>query len=481
MNREIYQEPLVSRYTSREMQEIFSEKNRIETWRRCWIALAEAQCELGLDDIVKPEMVEELKRYATDIDFDVAAAKEKEIRHDVMAHVYAYGLKCPTAEPIIHLGATSQFVGCNSDLLLQKEALQLVKKALLNVIVNLARFSRNNKHIATLGYSHYQPAQPTTVGKRHTLYIQDLLMDLDYIESLEKQIKARGAKGTVGTQATFLELFKGDHDKVRKLDELVSLKLGFSDVFAVTGQTYTRKLDMKIGETLAGVGSSAHKFAVDLRLLSNLKVQEEPFAKKQVGSSAMAYKRNPMRSERMTGLSRKLMGLTADFAATYANQWFERTLDDSAIRRMDIPQAFLLTDAVLRLYLNISSDMVVFPKQIQRHLQQELPFMATEKILMSSVEKGESRQEMHEVVKIHSVAAGKVVKEEGKANDLLERLANDGAIPFSLKELTELVGDGSEFIGRADVQTEEFLVEVVEPRLSAYKELLGGMDSSLSV
>ena len=481
MNREIYQEPLVSRYTSREMQEIFSEKNRIETWRRCWIALAEAQCELGLDDIVKPEMVEELKRYATDIDFDVAAAKEKEIRHDVMAHVYAYGLKCPTAEPIIHLGATSQFVGCNSDLLLQKEALQLVKKALLNVIVNLARFSRNNKHIATLGYTHYQPAQPTTVGKRHTLYIQDLLMDLDYIENLEKQIKARGAKGTVGTQATFLELFKGDHDKVRKLDELVSLKLGFSDVFAVTGQTYTRKLDMKIGETLAGVGSSAHKFAVDLRLLSNLKVQEEPFAKKQVGSSAMAYKRNPMRSERMTGLSRKLMGLTADFAATYANQWFERTLDDSAIRRMDIPQAFLLTDAVLRLYLNISSNMVVFPKQIQRHLQQELPFMATEKILMSSVEKGESRQEMHEVVKIHSVAAGKVVKEEGKANDLLERLANDGAIPFSLKELTELVGDGSEFIGRADVQTEEFLVEVVEPRLSAYKELLGGMDSSLSV
>ena len=281
MDRTIYQEPLVSRYTSREMQEIFSEKNRITTWRRCWIALAEAQNELGLDDIVKPEMVAELKKYASDIDFEVAAAKEKEIRHDVMAHVFAYGQKCPSAEPIIHLGATSQFVGCNTDLLLHKQALQFIKKSLLNVIANLVVFARKHKDLATLGYTHYQPAQPTTVGKRNTLYIQDLLMDLDYIESLEPQIKARGAKGTVGTQATFLELFKGDHDKVRKLDELVALKIGFSDVFSVTGQTYTRKLDMKIGETLAGIGASAHKFAVDLRLLSNLKVQEEPFAKNQ--------------------------------------------------------------------------------------------------------------------------------------------------------------------------------------------------------
>ena len=393
MNREIYQEPLVSRYTSREMQEIFSEKNKIETWRKCWIALAEAQYELGLNDIISSEMIVEMKNNLNNIDFELAAQKEKEIRHDVMAHVFTFGKQCPKAEPIIHLGATSQFVGCNTDLMNQKKALALVKKGVVNVIANLAKFCRRYKGTATLGYTHYQPAQPTTGVKRHTLYIQDFLMDLDYIESLEKQIKARGAKGTVGTQATFLELFKGNHDKVRKLDQLVAAKLGFSDVFAVTGQTYTRKLDMKTGETMAGIGASAHKFAVDLRLLSNLKVQEEPFAKKQVGSSAMAYKRNPMRSERMTGLARKLMGLTSDFSATYANQWFERTLDDSAIRRMDIPQAYLLTDAILKLYMNITNDMVVFPKQIERHLDQELPFMATEKILMACVEKGKSRQE----------------------------------------------------------------------------------------
>jgi len=481
MNREIYQEPLVSRYTSREMQELFSERNKFETWRRCWLALAEAQHELGLADIVTRPMLDELRAHLTDIDYEVAAKKEKEIRHDVMAHVYAYGLKCPTAEPIIHLGATSQFVGCNTDLLIQKKALGLVKKGLVNVIANLARFAVEHRSLATLGYTHYQAAQPTTVGKRNTLYIQDLLMDLDYVENLELQIKARGAKGTVGTQATFIELFKGDHEKVRKLDELVSQKIGFSTVFAVTGQTYTRKLDMKTAETLAGIGASAHKFAVDLRLLSNLKVQEEPFAKDQVGSSAMAYKRNPMRSERMTGLARKLMGLPANFAATYANQWFERTLDDSAIRRMDIPQAFLLTDAILRLFLNITSGMVVYPKQIERHLRQELPFMATEKILMACVEKGKSRQEMHEVVKVHSVAAGKVVKEEGRDNDLLTRLGNDPAVPFTVAELEALVGDGSEFAGRAPEQVDEFIAEVVRPRLAQYSDLLGDLDASLSV
>lgn len=481
MNREVYQEPLVSRYTSPEMQQIFSEKTKFTTWRRCWIALAEAQHELGLDDIVTAEMVNELKEHATDIDFEVAAAKEKEIRHDVMAHVYAYGKQCPKAEAIIHLGATSQFVGCNTDLIIQKQALAFIKKALVNVIANLVKFCRQYKDLATLGYTHYQPAQPTTVGKRFTLYIQDLLMDLDYLENLESQFKARGAKGTVGTQATFIELFKGDHEKVRQLDRLVAEKLGFDKVFAVTGQTYTRKLDMKTVETLAGIGASAHKFAVDLRLLSNLKVQEEPFAKKQVGSSAMAYKRNPMRSERMTGLSRKLMGLAADFGATYANQWFERTLDDSAIRRMDIPQAFLLTDAILKLYLNITSGMVVFPKQIERHLRQELPFMATEKILMECVEKGKSRQEMHEVVKVHSLEAGRVVKQEGGDNDLLSRLGQDESIPFDQAELDAMIGNGSEFVGRAPEQTEEFLAEVVEPRLSAYQDLLGEMDSTLSV
>ena len=481
MSKEIYQEPLVSRYTSREMQELFSERTRIQTWRRCWIALAEAQNELGLSEIVTREMINELKENADDIDFDMAAGKEKEIRHDVMAHVFTYGRKCPKAEGIIHLGATSQYVVCNTDLILQKKGLELIKNGLVNVIANLADFSNKHKGLATLGYTHYQPAQPTTVGKRTTLYIQDLLLDLDYIENLEKQIKARGAKGTVGTQATFLELFNGDHEKVRQLDSLVAAKLGFEQNFPVTGQTYPRKLDMKTVETLAGIGASAHKFAVDLRLLSNLKVQEEPFAKKQVGSSAMAYKRNPMRSERMTGLARKLMGLVANFSATYANQWFERTLDDSAIRRMDIPQAFLLTDAILKLYINVSSDMVVFPKQIEKQLLQELPFMATEKILMAGVEKGKSRQELHEVIKIHSLAAGKVVKEEGKENDLLQRLANDSEIPFTADELEDMIGDFQQFTGRAEKQTEEYLTVFVQPRLKPYKDILGKVDAELSV
>ncbi len=480
MNHDIYQEPLVSRYTSREMQELFSERFKFSTWRKCWIALAEAQHELGLE-FVSQEMVDELKAHADDIDFETAAAKEKEIRHDVMAHVYAYGLQCPKAEAIIHLGATSQFVVCNTDLIIQKKALRLIKKSLVNVIANLADFCRTYKDMATLGFTHYQPAQPTTVGKRNTLYIQDLLMDLEYVELLEQQVKARGAKGTVGTQATFLELFQGDHAKVRELDRRVAEKLGFAQIFPVTGQTYPRKLDMKTAETLAGIGASAHKFAVDLRLLSNLKVQEEPFEQKQVGSSAMAYKRNPMRSERMTGLARKLMGLPANFAATAANQWFERTLDDSAIRRMDMAQAFLLTDAILKLYVNITSGMVVYPKQIEKHLRAELPFMATEKILMACVSLGESRQEMHEVIREHSVAAGLAVKEEGLDNDLLLRLAKDQRIPYSIDELEELIGNHQEFVGRAPQQTEEFLDEVVAPVLVKYQDLLGGVDASLKV
>ena len=481
MSKEIYQEPLVSRYTSREMQELFSERTRIQTWRRCWIALAEAQNELGLSEIVTREMINELQEHADDIDFDLAASKEKEIRHDVMAHVFTYGQKCPKAEGIIHLGATSQYVVCNTDLILQKKGLELIKNALINVIANLVDFAYKHKGLATLGYTHYQPAQPTTVGKRTTLYIQDLLLDLDYIENLEKQLKARGAKGTVGTQATFLDLFNGDHEKVRQLDSLVASKLGFKQNFPVTGQTYPRKLDMKTAETLAGIGASAHKFAVDLRLLSNLKVMEEPFAKNQVGSSAMAYKRNPMRSERMTGLARKLMGLPANFSATYANQWFERTLDDSAIRRMDIPQAFLLADAILKLYINISSDIVVFPKQIERHMLQELPFMATERILMAGVEKGKSRQELHEVIKMHSLASGKVVKEEGKENDLLQRLANDAEIPFTADELEVIIGNFQQFTGRAEQQTEEYLTDFVQPRLKPYKDILGKVDAELSV
>src|SRR5665647_2582998 len=480
MNRDIYQEPLVSRYTSREMQELFSERFKFTHWRKCWVALAEAQHELGLASVTA-EMVTELKANIENVNYEVAAAKEQEIRHDVMAHVYAYGLQCPLAEPIIHLGATSQFVVCNTDLIIQKRALALIKKSLIRVIANLAAFSDQYKDLATLGFTHYQPAQPTTVGKRNTLYIQDLLMDLDYIEHLEKQIKARGAKGTVGTQATFIELFNGDHQKVRELDRRVSEKLGFDTFFAVTGQTYPRKLDMKTSETLSGIGASAHKFAVDLRLLSNLKVQEEPFESKQVGSSAMAYKRNPMRSERMTGLARKLMGLPANFAATAANQWFERTLDDSAIRRMDLAQTFLLTDAILKLYVNITNDMVVYPKQIERHLKEELPFMATEKILMACVEQGKSRQDIHEVIREHSVAAGLDVKNLGIHNNLLERLAKDDRIPFDYQQLDGLIGNYQQFTGRAAMQTTEFLQEVVAPVLEKYKHLAGRMDVSLSV
>ncbi len=481
MNRDIYQEPLVGRYTSREMQELFSERNKFTTWRKCWVALAEAQFELGLADIITQDMITELRNNINNIDYDVAAAKEKEIRHDVMAHVYEYGLKCPVAAGIIHLGATSQFVVCNTDLLIQRQAMLLIRNGLLQVVHNLAQFCEKHKALPTLGFTHYQPAQPTTVGKRNTLYLQDLIMDLDYVDNYLAQIKARGAKGTVGTQATFLELFKGDHEKVRQLDNLVAEKLGFDSVFSVTGQTYTRKLDMKLAEALAGIGATCHKFSVDLRLLSNLKVQEEPFEAKQTGSSAMAYKRNPMRSERLTGLARKLMNLPQNFAATYSNQWFERTLDDSAIRRMDIPQSFLLGDAILKLIINITSDMVVFPAQIKRHMKSEIPFMATEKILMAAVEKGESRQDMHEIIKEHSFASGKVVKEEGGENDLLFRIAEDPKVPFSIDEINGLVGDYAQFTGRAKEQTEEFLAEVVRPLLQKNSQFMERVDSSLSV
>jgi adenylosuccinate lyase len=481
MSREIYQEPLVSRYTSISMQQLFSEKMRFSTWRKCWLALAEAQHELGLTELVTEEMLREMRANIENIDYELAEKKEKEIRHDVMAHVFEFGLKCPKAAGIIHLGATSQFVVCNTDLILQKLAMKQIRASVLQVIKNLSIFCEKYKDLATLGFTHYQPAQPTTVGKRNTLYIQDLIMDLEYIDNYLLQVRARGAKGTVGTQATFLDLFKGDHKKVRQLDQLVAKKLGFTSTFNVTGQTYTRKLDMKLSETLAGIGATAHKFAVDLRLLSNLKVQEEPFEKNQTGSSAMAYKRNPMRSERMTGLARKLMNLPQNFAATYSNQWFERTLDDSAIRRMDIPQGFLLADAILKLFANITSDMVVFPKQIKRHLLAELPFMATEKILMGAVEKGKSRQEMHEIVKEHSMAAGIVVKEEGKDNDLLFRLAADEHVPFSMEELTAMVSDYSQFTGRAKEQTEEYLEEVVYPLLNENSSEMHGIDSAISV
>ncbi len=481
MSREIYQEPLVGRYTSKEMQYLFSDEFKFSTWRKCWTALAEAQFELGLDNLINQEMINQMKENQFNIDYAVAEQKEKEIRHDVMAHVYEYGQKCPKAEAIIHLGATSQFVVCNTDLIAQRKALKIIRNALLQVIHNLAHFSHKHRDLATLGYTHYQPAQPTTVGKRNTIYIQDLILDLESIDHFVSLQRARGAKGTVGTQATFLELFKGDHNKVRKLDKLVAQKIGFTEVFSVTGQTYSRKIDCKLVEVLAGIATTAHKFAVDMRLLSNLKVQEEPFAKNQTGSSAMAYKRNPMRSERMTGLCRKLMGLPANFMGTFANQWFERTLDDSAIRRMDIPQAFLLTDAILKLFVNITSDMVVYPRQIEKQLRAELPFMATEKILMEAVEKGESRQEMHEVVKEHSIAAGIKVKEEGSENDLLKRLAQDIRIPFDYDALNTIISDYNAFTGRAAAQVEEYLIEEVFPLLEKNKDSMGKIDSSLNV
>ncbi|MEE9525716.1 MAG: adenylosuccinate lyase, partial [Candidatus Woesearchaeota archaeon] len=401
---DVYQDPLVGRYTDKEMQYIFSEEFKFTTWRRCWIALAESQMELGLKQIT-PEMVDELKKAQTTIDYNTAKEKEKEIRHDVMAHVYEYGLHCPKAKGIIHLGATSQFVCCNTDLIQIKEALKIIKKGIINTINNLTKFAEEHKALVTLGYTHYQPAQPTTIGKRITLYIQDLILDL---KRLEFPILARGVKGTTGTQASYMELFN-NYEKVKELDKLVSEKLGFKNSFPITGQTYTRKFDTIVAKALAGIAESAHKFAVDMRLMSNLKIMEEPFAKSQTGSSAMAYKRNPMRSERMTALSRKLMNLQLDFSHIHSNQWFERTLDDSSIRRIDIPQAFLLANAILKLYQNITDGMVVYPAQIKKYLNEELPFMATEVILMELAKQGYDRQEMHEIIKKHSIDAGKVV------------------------------------------------------------------------
>ena len=475
---DIYQDPLVGRYTDKEMQQIFSDDFKFQSWRKCWIALAESQKELGLKQ-VSNEMVEELIKAYSTINYDVAKEKEKEIRHDVMAHVHEFGTHCDKAKGIIHLGATSQFVGCNTDLIQMREAIKIIKKDLINTISNLTKFASVHKDTVTLGYTHFQPAQPTTIGKRATIYIQDLLLDLEQLEQLD--FKARGAKGTTGTQASYLELFDNDFEKVKQLDQKVSVKLGFKDSFPVTGQTYTRKFDTIVVKALAGIAESAHKFAVDLRLLSNLKVMEEPFAKSQTGSSAMAYKRNPMRSERMTALARKLINLPLNFAQTHANQWFERTLDDSAIRRMDIPQAFLLTNAILKLYQNITDGMVVYKAQAKRYLDQELPFMATEVILMELAKEGHDRQEMHEIIKKHSVAAAKVVKEEGKPNDLFERLLKDTAIPLEKAFLDGLLQNPARFAGAASLQTEEFLKMKVDPLLKKNASLLDVKSTDINV
>ncbi len=472
MNRDVYTEPLVSRYTSHAMQRLFSERSKFSTWRRCWIALAEAEAELGLDHLISEKALEEMRAHLDNINFDVAEAREREVRHDVMAHVHAFGVQCPSAAGIIHLGATSQFVGCNTDLILHKKALALIKTDLVRAIHQLAGFVERTRSVPVLGATHFQPAQPTTVGKRFALGLQDMLMDLDAVEWVEGQIKARGAKGTTGTQASFLALFDGDHEKVRELDRRVSEKLGFDKSFKVTGQTYTRKLDTKIAETLAGIGATCHWIGTNIRLMSGLKELDEPSGKKQIGSSAMAYKRNPMRSERMCGLARKLTGLVADFHATHANQWLERTLDDSAIRRMDIPQAYLLTDAVLGLITDIGGGLVVNEAPIRRRLEEELPFMATEEILMAAVERGASRQQIHEVIREHSVEAAKQVKLEGRPNDLLDRLAADERLPLNREELQDIAAAPVRFVGRAAEQVTEFLESEVHPRLAPFASTL---------
>lgn len=472
-----YTSPLSERYPSKEMKYIFSSEMKFRTWRRLWIALAEAEKELGLD--ITDEQIAELKAFAEDINYDVAKAREAEVRHDVMSHVYAYGIQCPTAKGIIHLGATSCYVGDNTDIIVMVEGLKLLRKKLLNVIGSLADFADRYKDLPTLGFTHFQAAQPTTVGKRATLWLNDLVMDLEDLDYVLGSLKLLGSKGTTGTQASFLELFEGDHDKCRRLDALIAEKMGFDSCYPVSGQTYSRKVDSRVLNVLAGIAQSAHKFSNDIRLLQHLKEIEEPFEKNQIGSSAMAYKRNPMRSERMAALANYVMCDALNPAITAGTQWFERTLDDSANRRISVSEAFLATDGILNLYMNVADGLVVYPKIIEARLMSELPFMVTENILMDAVKMGGDRQELHERIRIHSMAAGKVVKEEGKPNDLIERIAADPA--FNIKaEALQKVMEPKRYIGRAEAQTAEFLNGVIKPLLDANAEVLG-MTSQIDV
>ena len=464
-----YVNPLIGRYASAEMSALWSPQRKFRTWRRLWVALAEAQAELGL--AISAEQIAELQAHADDVDFEAAARYERQLRHDVMAHVHAYGDQCPQARGIIHLGATSCYVTDNTDLLLLGESLDLVRTRLVRVIDRLAHFARAHRSLACLGYTHLQPAQPTTVGKRVCLWIYDLVEDLREVESRIAGLKARGAKGTTGTQASFLRLFEGDHDRVRKLDRLVALKIGFAESYPVTGQTYSRKVDAQVVATLSGVAQSAHKAATDLRLWQSLHEVEEPFESMQVGSSAMAYKRNPMRSERICGLARLVMSLESSAAQTLATQWFERTLDDSANRRVTLPQAFLAIDAVLILYQNIASGLVVHPRVVARHLADELPFMATENLIMAAAALGRDRQVLHERVRQHSMAAAARVKEQGAANDLLARIAADET--FAGVEVPAVL-DAGQFVGRAPEQVDEFLTEYVEPLRQRFADRLAG-------
>ena len=455
-----YQTPLTSRYASREMQHLFSPDKKFSTWRRLWIALAEAEMELGLP--VSQEQIDEMKAHQEDINYAVAEAREKEVRHDVMSHVYAFGQQCPKAAPIIHLGATSCYVGDNTDLIVMFDALRLVRKKLVKLIAVLAKFADEYKSLPTLGFTHFQPAQPTTVGKRACLWLQELLLDLEDLDSCLEKARLLGSKGTTGTQASFLELFEGDHEKVRALDRKIAEKMGYQSVYAVSGQTYSRKIDSRVLNVLSGIAQSAAKFSNDIRLLQHLKEIEEPFEKKQIGSSAMAYKRNPMRSERIASLARYVMVDSLNPAVTAATQWFERTLDDSANKRISVPEAFLATDAILNLYINVADGLVVYPKVIEQRLMKELPFMATENIMMDAVKRGGNRQELNERIRVHSMEAGRIVKQEGGENDLLERIAGDPAFGVTLDELKALIRPEN-YVGRAPQQVEEFLRDEVAP------------------
>ena len=473
-----YESPLSSRYASDEMQYVFSPIKKFTTWRRLWIALARAEMELGLP--ITQAQIDEMEREKDNIDYELAARKEKELRHDVMAHIHAYGALCPNAMPIIHLGATSCYVGDNTDIIIMREGLQLIRDKLVRILDKLGRFAAAYKALPTLGYTHYQAAQMVTVGKRATLWMNELLMDLDEVEYRLANLKMLGCKGTTGTQASFLELFAGDQEKVLQLDKKIAAEMGFDLVQPVSGQTYTRKVDSAILATLSGVAQSAHKFATDLRLLCHMKEIEEPFEKNQVGSSAMPYKRNPMRSERICALARSVIADSMNPAMTSSLQWFERTLDDSANKRISVSEAFLAVDSILNLYENVASNLVVHPKVIEKHIMEELPFMATENILMDAVKKGGNRQELHERIRMHSLAAGSQVKDEGKPNDLLERIAADPAFGLTREDVMKHL-DPADYIGCCPQQVDRFLAECVQPVLDKYPEALKGTGTEIKV
>ena len=470
MSNDRYTSPLSERYASKEMQYIFSPDMKFRTWRKLWIALAETERELGLN--ITQEQIDEMKAHADDINYDVAKERERQVRHDVMSHVYAFGVQCPKAKGIIHLGATSCYVGDNTDIIVMTEALKLVRKKLVNVIAELSKFAAQYKDQPTLAFTHFQPAQPTTVGKRATLWTQEFLMDLEDLEYVLSTMKLLGSKGTTGTQASFLELFDGDQETIDKIDPMIAEKMGFKSCYPVSGQTYSRKVDTRVLNILAGIAASAHKMSNDIRLLQHLKEVEEPFEKSQIGSSAMAYKRNPMRSERIASLSRYVMVDAMNPAITSATQWFERTLDDSANKRLSVPEGFLAIDGILDLCLNVVDGLVVYPKVIEKRLMSELPFMATENIMMDAVKAGGDRQELHERIRELSMEAGRNVKEKGLDNNLLELIAADPAFNLSLEELQKTM-DPAKYVGRAPVQVEAYLNNVVNPMLEANKEILG--------